>query len=533
MMADRVKVLLEKVLEWWNKFTAKQKTLIVSAISGVVLVIAILGTMLSRPQWVLLRQCETTKEASEITELLDANSIEKDVSQDGLIIKVKQEDESDANLLLGANQIQAAGYSIDNVMSGGFSSTESDKQKKYQLYMETRLEKQFIEKFAAIKTANVELSIPENDGTLISKEEESFASILLEIDGEFTPDSAAFMARAVATAIGNKTTNNIVIIDTEGNMLFSGDDNYSMAGSANSQLSVKSQAENALKNEVKRVLLGTNEFDNIEVATNLVLDFSSTTSTEHKYSAPDGRTEGMLSHEDIYGSESTNANGGVPGTDSNDQTQYQYQDSENSSSTITEESRDYLPDETIISKDIPAGGINYDESSLSVTAIDYTVIREEDAKSQGLLDGIKWEEYKAANTTRTKTTADQDLYNVVANATGIGADRIMILTYKENIFFDAEGMNVSATDVAQILLIIVILALLGFVVFKSMRGEKSDVPAAELSVESLLQSAPAPEMEDIGVEAESEARRLIDRFVDENPEAAANLLRNWLNEDWG
>jgi len=26
---------------------------------------------------------------------------------------------------------------------------------------------------------------------------------------------------------------------------------------------------------------------------------------------------------------------------------------------------------------------------------------------------------------------------------------------------------------------------------------------------------------------------MIEKFVDENPESAANLLRNWLNEDWG
>ena len=30
-----------------------------------------------------------------------------------------------------------------------------------------------------------------------------------------------------------------------------------------------------------------------------------------------------------------------------------------------------------------------------------------------------------------------------------------------------------------------------------------------------------------------ETRKLIEKFVDENPEAVANLLRNWLNEDWG
>ena len=51
-------------------------------------------------------------------------------------------------------------------------------------------------------------------------------------------------------------------------------------------------------------------------------------------------------------------------------------------------------------------------------------------------------------------------------------------------------------------------------------------------MESLLQSTPESELEDIEVETKSETRKMIEKFVDENPEAAAALLRNWLNEDW-
>ena len=57
----------------------------------------------------------------------------------------------------------------------------------------------------------------------------------------------------------------------------------------------------------------------------------------------------------------------------------------------------------------------------------------------------------------------------------------------------------------------------------------------ELSVESLLEStaeAQQDDLEDIGFNEKSEARVLIEKFVDENPNAAAQLLRNWLNEDW-
>ena len=51
-------------------------------------------------------------------------------------------------------------------------------------------------------------------------------------------------------------------------------------------------------------------------------------------------------------------------------------------------------------------------------------------------------------------------------------------------------------------------------------------------MEQLLQSAPEPEIENIDVETKSETRKMIEKFVDENPELAAALLRNWLNEDW-
>ena len=53
-------------------------------------------------------------------------------------------------------------------------------------------------------------------------------------------------------------------------------------------------------------------------------------------------------------------------------------------------------------------------------------------------------------------------------------------------------------------------------------------------MESLLDSTKESQdvLADIGFNEKSETRILIEKFVDQNPEAAANLLRNWLNEDW-
>ena len=90
------------------------------------------------------------------------------------------------------------------------------------------------------------------------------------------------------------------------------------------------------------------------------------------------------------------------------------------------------------------------------------------------------------------------------------------------------------TDILQIALAVLIFALLGFVVFRSTRKQGEEEAEPELSVDALLQSTTdaVDDLEDIGYSEKSETRLLIEKFVDENPDAAALLLRNWLNEDW-
>ena len=66
---------------------------------------------------------------------------------------------------------------------------------------------------------------------------------------------------------------------------------------------------------------------------------------------------------------------------------------------------------------------------------------------------------------------------------------------------------------------------------KSLGEEKEP----ELSVEEMLASTRENQqasVDDIDLQEKSETRKAIEKFVDENPEAVALLLRNWLNDDW-
>ena len=537
-MADRFKELWQKILDWWNKFTAKQKTLVVGAGTVVLLTLIILLSALNQPQDVLLASANSTKEASEIKELLDSNAVNYKMSDDGLDFKVLKKDRANANLLLGANDIQSYAYSIDNVTNGSFSTTESDKQKKYVVYLEKQLESDFIKNFSAIEVAHVKLHIPDNDGTLIGNKEESSASIMLEIaeGAEFTEDNAAFLAKAVAKALGNSDTQGIVIMDSASNLLFSGDEDTTVTGLASTQLSLKSKAEQIVKNEVKKVLLGTKLYDAVEVASNLDMDFSHEEVVQHDYTPAEDQTQGVLSHEDIYTAENVNGISGIPGTDTNadDETTYVTQDNNNSSSNINEESRDYLPNEKITTTTNQPGAVKYASSSISVTAINYIVMNEEDYNSADH-ENLSWEDFKAQHVNPTTEGADDNIINIVSGATGIPAEKVAMVVSTEYMFFDKTGSSVTLSDILQIALIIVILGLLAFIIIRSMwttkKAEEVEEPEP-LSVESLLESQPEEFLEDIEMDTGSETKRLIEKFVDENPEAAATLLRNWLNEDY-
>lgn len=531
-MEERLKSIPIKVMGFWNKYTTKQKATIISVSAIVVFTLIILGFVLTRPKMVTLITCETTKESSEVVTLLEKEGIAVQKSDNGLVISVNKKDMANATIALGANNIPADGYDINAAISGGFSTTEADKQKKYKLYLESKLA-DTLKTMEGVKDASVSLSIPEEDGTIISQELDTYASVMLTLDNTLSDEAPKVMAQYVATAVGNKTTDSVVIIDSNGNLLFSGEDNTSTVGNASSQFAVKNEAETLVKKQVKDVMLGTNVYDNIEVAPNLAISFDVVNQTEHSYTPADGQEQGLLSHEELYENETKGGTSGVPGTDSNSNTTYVIQDNGATSSTTTETSKDYTPNEKITDTQFAPGAVNYTTSSISIVATNYVVVKEDDLKAQGALKGMTFDQYIAANDVKTLTTVDPSFYTMVSKATGIAEANISIVAYDVPFFQPSDNTGIKWQDYLMIAMIVLILALLGFVIFKSTRPIDVLETEPELSVEALLASTKeASPLDNIDFNEKSEARKLIEKFVDENPEAVAQLLRNWLNEDW-
>lgn len=89
--------------------------------------------------------------------------------------------------------------------------SDADKKAKYIDYLQTILEGDIEEAYPSVKSAEVILS--EEEGA-------TQAVISLELQEELAEESVSDIAEAAATAVGIKSTDDIVIQDSEGTILF-------------------------------------------------------------------------------------------------------------------------------------------------------------------------------------------------------------------------------------------------------------------------------------------------------------------------
>lgn len=536
-MADKLKEIPGKILEWWNKFTNRQKTIIIALVAVVVFTFAFVTYTFTRPQYTRLGTYDNTTESAKVIDILNSAGISHKESSDARTIEVETSQLAQANYALAAGGYRPDVPNYGDFVNSSMSTTSTDKQNQYVLFLQAYLESMF-ESLSMVADCRIGLTVPPQTYTLstLNEPQESTAYIQLELSGPFSSTNALTMARAAATFLGNSSTAGITIVDQDATLLFAGGDDYSSM-SVNSQQELQAKAHALVTNQVKSVLLGTKQFDDVTVSSHLDIDYSAYEKRVTEYYPPDGMTEGMKSREDTFSESGTNGVAGIPGTDTNGSDNvpgYYNPDSSGGEYQREERSTEYQNNVSDSIITTPSGAVNYANSSLAISMVSYREYYEQNVKDQGLLDGTSWAEFKLAHSEDIRLEVDEAFYKMAADATGISQDRITIIAYESPVFYDKEGLNISSTDIISIVMIVLILALLGIVVLRSMGPRKKAVQEEEeeLSVEKMLQSTPEPTVEDIDVETKSETRKMIDKFVDENPEAAANLLRNWLSEDW-
>ena len=532
-MQEKIKQIPRQIVDFWNRFTKKQKMLICSVVAMILLTLIILWVVMSQTKYTLLSRFETTKETAEVQELLDKEGIEYRLSDDGLSIEVDSKKVANARLILGKNGILANGWEYSDAFSGGFSTTETEKDRMYILAFRTDLANS-IKTMDGIRDAQVQITLPEESNTIYEKDKHASASVLVTTTKELSEESVLGIATFVACALGESNNDNVRIVDQKGMVLFAGDVDGSYSSGVGSSYDYKKKIIAQTKMDLTNLLLKSGVFDDAEVAPNLVINQDDVKTTDTQYSTPEGKDQGPYKNQYVYNAEGGSGTGGVPGTDSNDGvTDYDIPTGGSSSGTVNIQKYEHAVNEKTTVTVQAKGSIVPEQSSVAVVLTKYKKYNEADLKKQGKLKKKTFAEFMEENSEKTPITVEEDVYTAVSMATGISRDDISIVAYEVPVFTEDEGSSFTLTNWLQIILFILIAGLLIFVVFMGMKPVDVIELEPELSVEALLATTKENQtLDDIEFSEKSETRQQIEKFVDENPEAVALLLRNWFNEDW-
>ncbi len=454
--------------------------------------------------------------------------------------EVEQSDYSEAVLAMGANGIVDKEMTWETALESDMTTSSLEKHTKITLALQSSIKENLLN-FAGVQDATVIIDRPEDDKTFIAATKEASVSVTLRLaEGkEMERETATAMAYYLTNAVGNKTTDNIVIVDTAGNLLYGAKTDNTLGGTVSGIDDYKSKLQQTFAERTRKMLLKAG-YDDAEVSS-MAIKFNMDQVEEliTTYSVGEGQDQGYYSSSYEYSSNGQSGSGGVPGTDSNgEDTDYMLQNNGTTNSETILNKYNYLPNEDVQNIKREVGAVVPEESSIGIILTRYRKVSEETLEEQGALNDISFDEYIEQNSQVNTLETPEDLLPLVAAATGIAENRISIRIQEKPVFEAKEDTGLLAggfTNYLMIILAVLIGALLIFVIIRGTSPVEVTELEPELSVEDLLATTREDEkgLEEIEMGEKSETRTMIEKFVDENPEAVAMLLRNWINEDWG
>lgn len=537
-MPEQIKKYLAKAKELWEKLNSRQKKIFISSAAFIAVAIIILVFVMTRKEYETLIACSSATEASEVKKLLDDHpEIHYNIKGNNKVFEVLKADYQNAFYLLVENDVPSSGYTWESITANNsWSTTNSERKYQEKLLKESKIES-ILKMYENIKNARVELSIPEESYSVLHKNEETTANVTLELSGRLPDGIGEELAKTIAYMIGNETTEHIIIMDTKLNVVFSGtsgsDKNiYNLTG----QAAHTAQLENALSGKLSTLLLSLGPYNVATVVPSLRVDYNVTNTKRTTYSIPDDREEGYKTKYYYTYTEGAYTGGevGAASNDSEEGTTYELNNGGTTSYSTTIQEL-YAINEVVEQIQGESGVIQLDDSGLAVSLTIYRAYDEDELRARGELDEMTFEEFKAAHEDIISIEPHDALYSMLEAASGIPIANIHI-TINQVPFFQGsikEGFNF--VRYIPLFILAVIVGLLAFVVFRSTRAVEVTEMEPELSVEALLEATRQQEqpLEDIEFNEKSEARKVIERFVDDNPDAVAILLRNWLDNGWG
>ena len=527
MMSELLSAVKRQLTDFFQNRSKKQLVVIGAAAAALVVTIVIAASFLGKEEYEVLYTGLDQSEAGEIMLMLEDMDVTAKAQGSNTIL-ILSDSADEVRMTLAAEGYPESGLNYDifaDSSSLGTTDLQTQTYLQYQLQENLRCT---IMKLDRIEDCVVIVNMPSESLFVLSSDEtEASASIMLEIEhGEtLASDEVQAIANLALKSVSGLQLENISIVDSGMNfydILGQDEEEYTM-----SQYNLTQLTQETYQQQVLTVLTPVFGEENVSAAVNVVMNFDKETISSVEFDTPiEGDENGLaVSMEELY--EVTKSDGtdaeGTAGTDSNGVTlsEYVYEDAN-------------LEDFQSISRTV-----NYELNELHTEIV----------KQQGNIDKITVA--VLLNSGYSDEDYSEEIIRLVSKATGVDEEYVSV----ESLPFKASADETGITDVfdqqaslldslkqkeliktiiiAGTILMLALFVLRFLMQHGKTRGQMAVVSGGEAPDEWMNETnrIDAQVDEEIELVGKSKSIEMIESFVDKNPAAAAQLLRNWLVDE--
>lgn len=521
-MGEFIEKLRRQAMDFMAGLSTRTKIIVASGSAALVILIAVLVFMFTRIEYVPLAQDVSLEQAASITTKLDELSIrwldEKDTSQ----ILVEKKSLSKARMALAVDGLMSEkNFNWTDVFATSSLTMTSEEKNKMYLIAQASTLSASLESINGIENAIVNLYIPNDSNYLIKDGVESKASVILKLEDDktLTEKQINGIVMVLVNSVKGLVPERVSIVDSNGNELNkSGQNTEDFA--METQFDMKSGVEDRLNIRLHEMLATLYGKKNVKVMTSVKLDFDTVTTMSKVFAPPiEGEANGMYRSvteitEDVVNGTTAN---GAPGTDTNT-------DPTNTSESVANATNSIKNSTKTLNYELNEINTQVTKAKGQIADVTVGII----VNTDSLVDNILTEQHKTELTALVNSALGLDTKKVSVTAMKF-ADPNADMAVVSNLDKTASGLPIWVFAVVALAL-----ALIGAGVFVMNKNrKKAEQAAANEAARAAAFAKEQKELEEIQFELEdkSSPKYQIEKFIESNPEAVAQLLRTWINED--
>lgn len=527
-MNERFAQYKDRAVQYWNKFSGRQKVLFFSTL-GILLIVAVVATMqLTKTEYEVAFRDLDSVDAAGVINYLETAGVPYRLSPNGQSISVPSNQAARIKVDIGSQGIVqggSMGYRVFDENSSMIGTTDSEFNVKFNNALNGEV-RNLLLKMQGIRDASVLVTLPK-ETVFVSQANQDLAqaSVVLTFDPAFRPNQSNVDGyfNLMKTAVPNLPLENITITSNEIELMPTARGGLAGTSSAvEENFALKKKFEDSVKQDVKAFLSRLTGPDKVDVLVMSQLNFDKENRTENIVTPVDEENmRGIEISSQIISSTysgQSSSNGGVAGTGEQDVAGYPSGgDTGVGNSEESSETRNFEVNR--ITRDIIASPYTVKDLTINVAL--------EPPNGQQVLSE------------ETRDAIQNILVNIVrASLADSGTDyseddllrKVAVFSQPFNGEAGAETANWLTNWMTWAIAggALLLGAAGGYFIYRSRRAKNEEAEDEDIPLQ-VPTEFPSIDLE--SVTNESQVRKQLENLAKKKPDEFVNLLRTWLSEE--